>query len=203
MQRRLITNIRLVLSSWFLLELVVVDSFQVERILSYNILAQQRKIVSRPTSSLLLPQSCTLQSATTDILINSKGDKSDSPKVKPTLCLLTFDLDDTVYPLDRVIDEANAAFARAMELYGFSGIKPSDISRRSIQIREEMDPQAAMVLTHTELRKRAIRSEMENVMLQRKLEETAEDWATNVESLGKIVVDNAKLYVFIIFDQSV
>jgi hypothetical protein len=191
----MVVNLRLVVSSWVVLELLRVDSFQISRIFDNNFPSKTCVIETR-SPSVSIPQSFILQSATTDILINTKGDKSDSPRVKPTLCLLTFDLDDTVYPLDRVIDEANAAFARAMELYGFSGIKPSDINRRSIQIRKEMDAQAAMVLTHTELRKRAIRAEMENVMLQRKLEETAVDWATNVESLGKIVVENAKVYVF-------
>jgi hypothetical protein len=185
---------RFVLSSWFVLQLLRVDSFQVDRIHGNNNFPAGSLVVPRK-SLISSSQSSVLRSATADIQINSKGDKADVPRVKPTLCLLTFDLDDTVYPLDRVIDEANAAFARAMELYGFSGIKPSDISRRSMQIRKEMDPEAAMVLTHTELRKRAIRSEMENVMLQRKLEETAEDWATNVDSLGKIVVENAKKYV--------
>ena len=150
---------------------------------------QHSRIVDRSSFSIL-------RSSSTDMTLDTKG--IDAPKVKPTLCLLTFDLDDTLYPLDRVIDEANAAFARAMETYGFSGIKPYDINIRSIQIRQEMDPEAAMVLTHTELRKRAIRAEMEDVMLHRKLEETAEDWATNVDSLGKIVVENAKKYVILL-----
>jgi ABC-type proline/glycine betaine transport system substrate-binding protein len=100
-----------------------------------------------------------------------------------------------MYPLAKVIDEANAAFAAAMAKFGFEGIKPEDINKRSIKLREEMaqtDPEAAAVLTHTEIRHMAIRKEMEQVMLQRKLEETAEDWATNVESLGPAVVIGAR-----------
>ena len=117
-----------------------------------------------------------------------------SPDTK-TLCLLTFDLDDTLYPLAPVIDEANAAFARAMNKYGFPNIHSEDINKKSILLREEMarvDPQGAAVLTHTELRKLAIRKEMEDVMLARKLEECAQDWATNVESLGPAVVKSAR-----------
>ena len=117
-----------------------------------------------------------------------------SPETK-TLCLLTFDLDDTLYPLAPVIDEANAAFARAMNKYGFPNIQPEDINKESIQLRQDMarvDPEGAAVLTHTELRKLAIRKEMEDVMLSRKLEECAQDWATNVESLGPAVVKSAR-----------
>jgi hypothetical protein len=160
----------------------------------------ERRIIVKPrarcqTTSSDFRTSLVLWSSSVDVQPETSDKFNNRLPVKTTLGLLTFDLDDTIYPLDKVIEEANRAFARAMETYGFSGIQPHDINRRSMKIREEMDPQAAMVLTHTELRKRAIRAEMEDVMLRRKLEETAEDWATNVESLGKIVVDNAKKYV--------
>ena len=110
---------------------------------------------------------------------------------------MTFDLDDTLYPLAPVIDEANAAFARAMHKYGFGNhdIQTQDINARSIQLRQTLartDPEAAAVLTHTEIRKRAIRQEMEEVMLSRKLEECAQDWATQVDSLGPAVVQSAR-----------
>jgi len=117
-----------------------------------------------------------------------------SPGTK-TLGLLTFDLDDTLYPIDPVIDEANAAFARAMNKYGFPDIEPEDINKKSIQLRKEMaktDPEGAAVLSHTEIRRMAIRKEMEEVMLERKLIECAKDWATNVESLGPAVVKSAR-----------
>jgi hypothetical protein len=107
-------------------------------------------------------------------------------------------LDDTLYPLAPVIEEANQAFSKAMAKYGFPGILPQDINDMSMEIRQEMaktDPEGAAVLTHTELRKLAIRKAMEQVMLQRKLQECAEDWATNVDSLGPAVVGSAKRYV--------
>jgi hypothetical protein len=114
-----------------------------------------------------------------------------------TLGLLTFDLDDTLYPIAPVIDEANAGFARAMNTFGFDGIQPKDIVETSKKIREEMsekDPAGAAVLTHTEIRMLAIRREMENFIFKKKLQATADDWATAVPSLSAVVVSHAKKY---------
>ena len=76
-----------------------------------------------------------------------------------TLGLLTFDLDDTLYPIKPVIDEANAAFAHAMKSFGFDGIEPDAIDRAGREIRQmvqERDgPAAAAVLTHTQIREMA------------------------------------------------
>mmetsp|Transcript_8179 Transcript_8179/g.12557 ORF Transcript_8179/g.12557 Transcript_8179/m.12557 type:complete len:409 (-) Transcript_8179:117-1343(-) len=109
--------------------------------------------------------------------------------------LLTFDLDDTLYPIAGVVDAANTAFVRTMEKFGYSGLTPSDIVETGKLIREEIaaeDPQAAAVLTHTEVRELAIRREMENIMLDKKLKETADDWATPVSNLADVVVAHAK-----------
>jgi activator of HSP90 ATPase len=57
------------------------------------------------------------------------------------------------------------------------------------------DPEGAAVLTHTEVRLLAIREEMERIILERKLKATAEDWATDVNSLTDIVVKSAQQYV--------
>lgn len=114
---------------------------------------------------------------------------------KKTLGLLTFDLDDTLYPIAPVIDEANAAFARAMARFGYEGLTPMDIVETGKLIREEIaaqNPKSAVVLTHTEIRELSIRREMENIMLAKKLKETADDWATPVSDLASIVVANAK-----------
>lgn len=116
-------------------------------------------------------------------------------KKKQPLGLLTFDLDDTLYPIAPVIREANAAFARSMENFGFEGLQPQDIVETGRKIREEIaatDPQAAAILTHTEIRRRAIRREMEKITLERKLKATADDWATPVSDLSPIVVNHAK-----------
>lgn len=114
---------------------------------------------------------------------------------KKTLGLLTFDLDDTLYPVDVVLREADSAFARAMQGFGFKDIEPDDINNRCKEIRSEMaktDPKDAAALTHTELRTMAIRKEMEKITLDRKLQSCADDWATPVEDLSPVVVQHAK-----------
>lgn len=125
----------------------------------------------------------------------TKTSNTATPKTK-TLGLLTFDLDDTLYPIDIVIQEANTAFARAMNNYGFTGIQPNDIVETSKQIREEImtaeSPEAAAALSHTEIRVLAIRREMEKVIFHKKLKDTADDWATPVSSLSPVVVSHAK-----------
>jgi hypothetical protein len=104
-------------------------------------------------------------------------------------------LDDTLYPIAPVLEEANRAFARSMESFGFTGIKPQDIVDTGIAIREAIaleDPERAAILTHTEIRELAIRKEMEKITLDRKLKACADDWATPVSSLSPIVVQHAK-----------
>ena len=49
-----------------------------------------------------------------------------------------------------------------------------------------------MYRTHTEIRELAIRREMKKMILARKLKETADDWATPVESLTSIVKKHAE-----------
>lgn len=121
---------------------------------------------------------------------------ADTKKTKgKSLGLLTFDLDDTLYPLADVIDAANTAFVTTMEKFGYSGLTPRDIVETGKLIREEIaaeDPEAAAILTHTEIRELAIRREMENIMLDKKLKETADDWATPVSNLADVVVAHAK-----------
>lgn len=124
-----------------------------------------------------------------------KTSETTTKTTTKTLGLLTFDLDDTLYPITPVIDEANAAFARAMERFGYEGLTPMDIVQTAKLIREEIaedDPKAAAILTHTEIRELAIRREMENIMLSKKLKETADDWATPVSALADVVVAHAK-----------
>jgi len=112
-----------------------------------------------------------------------------------TLGLLTFDLDDTLYPIGPVEQDANDAFVKAMGTYGFKGLERDDIVRAAKQIREEIgkeDPAAAAILTHTEVRELAIRQKMEEITMIEKLQACADDWATPVESLSALVVQNAK-----------
>lgn len=116
-------------------------------------------------------------------------------KETQTLGLLTFDLDDTLYPIDLVEKEANEAFVKAMARYGFEGLQRDDIVESAKTIREEMnqhDPAQAAALTHVQVRELAIRREMELATTKRKLQACADDWATNVDSLSSLVVANAK-----------
>jgi hypothetical protein len=129
---------------------------------------------------------------------NSEPSPLASVKTK-TLGLVTFDLDDTLYPIAPVIQEANAAFAKAMAQYGFPNIEPEEIDLIGKKIREEVSqtqgPEAASIITHTEIRTMAIRREMEEVIYERKLDAAAEDWATPTSSLSNIVRLHARKWV--------
>lgn len=119
-------------------------------------------------------------------------------KQTQTLGLLTFDLDDSLYPIAEVEEEANRAFVRSMAQYGFDGLKPGDIVTAAQEIRDEVavtNPAKAAALTHDELRLLAIRREMERVVVERKLKACADDWATTVDSLSPLVMANSKKYV--------
>lgn len=124
------------------------------------------------------------------------SDTADTPSTKSTkLSVLTFDLDDTLYPIAIVLNEANAAFARAMKRFGYENIEPQDIVLTGKKIRDDMaktDAEKSATLTHTEIRRLAIREEMEKIEYQRKLQSCADDWATQVSSLSPLVVKNAK-----------
>jgi len=128
-----------------------------------------------------------LNTASTDVS-DTTAPQSNS-KVKH-IGLLTFDLDDTLYPIATVVDDANSAFVTAMERFGFDGVDAFSIVTTGKTIREELaesDPEAAAGLTHTEIREMAIRREMERIILNRKLKQCADDWATPLESLSDIV----------------
>ena len=119
-------------------------------------------------------------------------DTSTKPSTKQSAGLITFDLDDTLYPIDKVIDEANESFAKAMERFGYKGVQPSAIREAAKQIRKEMPQSEAALLSFTQLRKLAIRRVMEDIAFNRKLDAMAEDFSTTVENLSKIVVEPAR-----------
>lgn len=130
-------------------------------------------------------------------------------KKKKKLGLLTFDLDDTLYPIAPVLDEANTAFSSAMSNFGYVGIQPSDIVAAGKQIRADVahdrsttavaatsensaDPLKPTTVNHKEIRMAAIRKEMEEFILKTKLKQTAADWATDVEDLTAPVRKSAE-----------
>jgi len=137
-----------------------------------------RQTVSTSTSTLYA------DTAVSDVSMESS--KSDAK----SLGLLTFDLDDTLYPIAQIVEDANAAFVTAMERFGFEGVDAFDIVNTGKEVREELhaiDPEKAAGLTHTEKREMAIRREMERIIFARKLQQCADDWATPVESLSDVV----------------
>ncbi len=142
-------------------------------------------------------------------------------KKKKRLGLVTFDLDDTLYPIAPVLDEANAAFSTAMSNFGYVDIRPSDIVETGKEIRADLatggdnndgsssgggggganpsssstvvpDPLRPRTVNHKEIRMAAIRKEMERFILNTKLKQTAADWATEVDSLTSPVRKSAE-----------
>jgi len=134
-----------------------------------------------------------LTTSTSTLSAETAVSDSSSAPTKPKLQsigLLTFDLDDTLYPIATVVKDANAAFVTAMERFGFEGVDAFDIVKTGKEVREELsktDPEKAAGLTHTEIREMAIRREMEKIILAQKLQQCADDWATPVEDLSPIV----------------
>lgn len=127
---------------------------------------------------------------------------STATKKKKKLGLITFDLDDTLYPIAPVLDEANLAFSSAMSNFGYVGIEPSEIIEVGKEIRAQLeqdgekevkedDPLRPATVNHKEIRLAAIRKEMEQFILKTKLQQTAEDWATEVDSLTTPVRNSA------------
>jgi len=111
-------------------------------------------------------------------------------------------LDDTLYPIEPVLDEANAAFSTAMSNFGYVDIQPSDIVEAGKEIRSQLssddtssdntDPLKPSTVNHKEIRLAAIRKEMESFILKTKLRQTAEDWATEIDSLTAPVRKSAE-----------
>ena len=93
-----------------------------------------------------------------------------------------------------------------MSNFGYVGIQPSDIVAAGKQIRTEVaqdatveasnesseDPLKPTTVNHKEIRLAAIRKKMEEFILQTKLKQTADDWATDVEDLTTPVRKSAE-----------
>mmetsp|Transcript_54529 Transcript_54529/g.162920 ORF Transcript_54529/g.162920 Transcript_54529/m.162920 type:complete len:444 (-) Transcript_54529:493-1824(-) len=103
--------------------------------------------------------------------------------------LLTWDLDDTLYPLTPVIGRANIAFSMMMSKLGYTDVSPRDISRTVKEIRSEYnDDPELFPPTYVQLRTKAIRREMVRFITRKNLEAVAVDEGTDVEKLtGPIV----------------
>lgn len=89
------------------------------------------------------------------------GDESidgvTTTKQQPTLALLTFDLDDTLFPCQTVVDDANKAMIGAFHDAGYLEARNEHILYHTRSVRKKKKTQ----LTYSDLRKRAIRIELE------------------------------------------
>lgn len=76
-----------------------------------------------------------------------------------TLDLLTFDLDDTIFPIGPVVQDANVAMIQALTGFGYTEANNDEIVSASKRIRSELR-QAGNVLSYTDLRKQSIQREI-------------------------------------------
>mmetsp|Transcript_11890 Transcript_11890/g.26027 ORF Transcript_11890/g.26027 Transcript_11890/m.26027 type:complete len:134 (+) Transcript_11890:193-594(+) len=74
------------------------------------------------------------------------------------LRLVTFDLDDTIFPIGPVVADANVAQRETLVKFGFSNACNDEIVAASKQIRTELR-EAGNAITYTDLRKQSIRRE--------------------------------------------
>ena len=111
------------------------------------------------------PSATTTTTSLSSSVDTSSSVMSTKKRVTPgkarTLGLITFDLDDSLYPIDQVLRDANNAFVRIMSDLGCSMVGPEDIDAAGREIRANAGPLAGAPMTHTDVRLLAIRSEME------------------------------------------
>lgn len=75
------------------------------------------------------------------------------------LHLLTFDLDDTIFPIGPVVAEANDAMISRLQTLGYTDANNDEIVAASKRIRTELR-ETGEALTYTDLRKQSIRREI-------------------------------------------
>lgn len=61
------------------------------------------------------------------LIFASAGAFSSSSSTRPTLALLTFDLDDTLFPCGPVVAEANEAIIASIVSHGYPSITNEDV----------------------------------------------------------------------------
>lgn len=74
--------------------------------------------------------------------------------------LITFDLDDTIFPVGPVVHDANQALIEHLNINGYHSISQESLIASTKYIRNELLKKENKVITYTELRKRAICFEM-------------------------------------------
>ena len=81
-------------------------------------------------------------------------------KTTTTADLITFDLDDTIFPVGPVVNEANQALIKHLNECGFDQITQESLIASTKLIRNDLLSNENKVITYTELRQRAICYEM-------------------------------------------
>lgn len=102
------------------------------------------------------------------IIMNPTSLHSQPPnKIDPTqqpsskhVDLITFDLDDTLFPIASVIKDANEVLVEHMRLLGYDNVSQEDINDSTKVVRMAAK-EAGDEVTYTKLRKRAVRREMD------------------------------------------
>jgi putative hydrolase of the HAD superfamily len=82
----------------------------------------------------------------------------ESEKKTPQLALLTFDLDDTLFPIGPVVQDANNAMIRAMHRLGYTKSTNKGVLKHTSAIRKK----TKYPISYTSLRMRAIQAELES-----------------------------------------
>ena len=81
----------------------------------------------------------------------------------PTLGLLTFDLDDTLFPIGPVLADANEAMIAAILALGYPSVSNGDVLAATKTIRNELSEMGTPI-TYTDLRTKAIQMELERAL---------------------------------------
>ena len=76
-----------------------------------------------------------------------------------SLTLLTFDLDDTLFPIEPVVQDANIAMIKTLDNLGHQGISHESFSSSMKEIRKELQARNETI-TYSDLRKRTILREI-------------------------------------------
>ena len=84
---------------------------------------------------------------------------------RPTLALLTFDLDDTLFPCGPVVAEANEAMIASIVGHGYPSITNEDVLSATKAIRNELR-KTETPITYTNLRIAAIQSQLERSLAE-------------------------------------
>ena len=94
------------------------------------------------------------------LLILASADAFSTSSTRPTLALLTFDLDDTLFPCGPVVAEANEAMIASIVSHGYPSVTNEDVLAATKAIRNELR-KTDTPITYTNLRIAAIQSQLE------------------------------------------